>query len=98
MFTQTASRGVPAALVVGMSGPLSLVLNSACNAAVSSGLVVIAPSGNDQVDACLFSPGSATSVITVGAMSEGDAVSSYSNTGPCVDIFAPGTLTRRCVR
>ena len=29
--------------------------------------------------------------LTVGAITKLDALASYSNTGPCVDLFAPGT-------
>ncbi|KAK7702926.1 hypothetical protein SLS57_011180, partial [Botryosphaeria dothidea] len=51
--------------------------------------------GNSNTNACNSSPsalggtGSST-VIGVGASNINDAVASFSNTGPCVDVFAPG--------
>lgn len=37
------------------------------------------------------SPGRAPEAITVGATDINDAIASYSNFGPGVDIFAPGS-------
>ncbi|KAJ3087294.1 hypothetical protein HK102_011421 [Quaeritorhiza haematococci] len=42
-------------------------------------------------DACLYSPASAKSVITVAATTSTDEVASFSNTGSCTTLFAPGT-------
>jgi len=42
------------------------------------------------VNACTQSPARVPAAITVGATQENDARASFSNTGTCVDIFAPG--------
>lgn len=47
--------------------------------------------GNDGKDACQFSPASTPGAMTVGATDKDDTIASYSNFGPCVAIFAPGS-------
>ena len=46
--------------------------------------------GNDNRDACNYSPAGAEEAITVGASTLGDERAYFSNFGSCVDIFAPG--------
>jgi serine protease len=46
-----------------------------------------------MADACNYSPSSAPNVLTVAATTSADAqASSFSNFGPCVDIWAPGNV------
>ncbi|KAF9080638.1 subtilisin-like serine protease [Mortierella sp. AD031] len=47
--------------------------------------------GNDGEDACQFSPASTPGALTVGATDQDDTIASYSNFGPCVAIYAPGS-------
>ncbi|KAL7269656.1 proteinase B [Rhizina undulata] len=72
------------------SGIIQSVLQ-AVNAAIQGGLTVVVSAGNIGVDACTFTPAAASDAITVGATDHKDAVAEFSNTGCCVDIFAPGT-------
>ncbi|CAG8706040.1 12052_t:CDS:2, partial [Gigaspora margarita] len=79
--------------VVSMSlgGPPSDVMNKAVRDLTDAGVHVVVASGNDDVDACLSSPGSEPSAITVGATEdENDNITNFSNFGKCVDIYAPG--------
>jgi len=46
--------------------------------------------GNDGSDACLKSPARTGEALTVGATDSADWRASWSNTGTCVDLFAPG--------
>ena len=46
--------------------------------------------GNDNRDACNYSPAGAESAVTVGASTLGDERAYFSNYGKCVDIFGPG--------
>jgi cerevisin len=46
--------------------------------------------GNDNRDACSFSPAGAERAVTVGASTLSDERAYFSNFGKCVDIFAPG--------
>jgi serine protease len=47
--------------------------------------------GNDSADACTGSPNRVPEAITVGSTANNDAMSSFSNFGTCLDIFAPGS-------
>ena len=53
--------------------------------------MVAAAAGNSAADACGFSPARSPYALTAGASTVDDAVSSFSNVGACVSIFAPGT-------
>ena len=74
-----------------LSGGYSATLNQAIVGTVSTGVVVVAAAGNNSGDACVYSPGSEPSAITVGAIAQFDQWASYSNFGTCVDINAPGS-------
>ncbi|KAL2352268.1 subtilisin-like protease [Cryomyces antarcticus] len=69
-------------------------VDQAIAAAVQAGLHVSVAAGNQSSDACLNSPsssgGSSGPAITVGSIGIGDAISPFSNTGSCVDVYAPG--------
>ncbi len=66
-------------------------LNSAVDAAVAANVAQIVAAGNDNKNACNYSPASAASAITVGATDITDTRASYSNYGSCLDLFGPGT-------
>jgi serine protease len=78
--------------VINMSliGGYNPSLNSAVEQATSLGIVVVVASGNDNANACDFSPSSASTAITTGAFDVRTSVAGFSNWGSCVDIFAPG--------
>ena len=73
-----------------LGGGKSAALDLAVNNAVKKGLNFAVAAGNDNRDACSYSPAGATEAITVGASTVGDERAYFSNTGKCVDIFAPG--------
>lgn len=73
-----------------LGGGPSRVLDLAVNAAVDTGMHFAVAAGNDNADACNYSPAAAESAITVGASTLSDERAFFSNYGPCVDIFAPG--------
>merc|ERR1712050_803065 len=54
------------------------------------GTVVVA-SGNENDDACRYSPAYVPSAITVGSTDRYDQRSSFSNYGACLQIYAPGS-------
>eukprot|EP01001_Neometanema_parovale_P005801 NODE_2206_length_1482_cov_127.982340_g2097_i0.p1 GENE.NODE_2206_length_1482_cov_127.982340_g2097_i0~~NODE_2206_length_1482_cov_127.982340_g2097_i0.p1 ORF type:complete len:415 (+),score=114.46 NODE_2206_length_1482_cov_127.982340_g2097_i0:62-1306(+) len=95
----TAKQGGKSRSVSNLSlgGGKSTALNAASNACVEAGITMVVAAGNENANACNGSPSSATDVITVGATAQGvepanqDTRSSFSNWGPCVDIFAPGS-------
>ena len=81
------------AAVVNMSlgGPTSSSLDEAVENLISRGIPVVVAAGNNNADACNYSPARTTDAITVGATNTDDSRASYSNFGSCLDIFAPGT-------
>ena len=78
--------------VVNMSlgGGKSETINRMVNAAVEAGVNFVVAAGNSADDACYYSPASADGAITVGATDISDNMARFSNSGKCVDIFAPG--------
>jgi len=74
-----------------LGGSKSRSLDMAINAAVTFfGVHFVVAAGNSDGDACNESPAAAEKAITVGASTFDDERASFSNYGPCVDIFAPG--------
>ncbi|KAI5925832.1 peptidase S8/S53 domain-containing protein [Camillea tinctor] len=73
-----------------LGGGKSPALDQAVNAAVAAGLHFAVAAGNDNADACKYSPASAEKAITVGASALDDSRAYFSNWGKCVDIFGPG--------
>jgi len=55
-----------------------------------AGLVVVTSAGNDDEDACGYSPAQYPQTITVGATNMDDSKAIFSNWGACVQIYAPG--------
>ncbi|KAI5185368.1 cerevisin [Nematocida homosporus] len=78
--------------VINMSlgGVKSSIMQEIVKRAVKQGIHVIVAGGNDSADACSYSPASIKSAITVGAIDRTDDIAIFSNTGKCVDLFAPG--------
>lgn len=71
------------------------ILNKAIKAAIDAGLVVVVAAGNNNLNACWYSPASAPEAITVGAFDDRiDAIAKFSNWGQCLDIFAPGVVIK----
>lgn len=87
------AANAPSQSVVNMSlgGSYSSSVNSAAANMVSSGLVVAAAAGNSASNACGYSPASEPSILTVGAVDWTDSDTDYSNAGPCLDLYAPGS-------
>jgi cerevisin len=73
-----------------LGGGKSPTLDQAVNAAVMAGIHFAVAAGNDNADACNYSPAAAPHPVTVGASTLADERAYFSNYGKCVDIFAPG--------
>lgn len=74
-----------------LGGGISTALNNAVNAAHDDNVLFAVAAGNDYRDACNYSPASAAKAATTGSSTNSDSMSTFSNWGSCVDIFAPGT-------
>jgi subtilisin family serine protease len=82
--------GQPAVVNASLGGGYSDALNSAVSNSIADGIVWVVAAMNNNADACSYSPASVPNAITVGATDAADARASFSDYGPCVDIFAPG--------
>jgi len=83
-------RPAVASMSLGGSGTIQ-AMKDAVDAAVASGVTVVVAAGNDNSDACRFSPAFVPSAVTVGSTDSTDSRSYFSNYGTCVDIWAPGS-------
>lgn len=81
----------PAVANLSLGGGASTALDDAVRAAIAAGVTVVVAAGNDSTNACNGSPNRVAEAITVGASTREDQRSSFSNTGACVDLFAPGS-------
>lgn len=81
------------AAVVNMSlgGSASSTLDGAVRNLITKGIHVVVAAGNSNADACNYSPARVLDAVTVGATTSSDSRASYSNTGSCLDLFAPGS-------
>jgi len=87
----TANRVRPAVANMSLGGSASSALDTAVNNSISSGVTYAVAAGNDNANACNYSPARTAAAITVGSTTSSDARSSFSNYGSCLDVFAPGS-------
>ncbi|MFI0923936.1 S8 family peptidase [Streptomyces sp. NPDC021012] len=80
----------PAVLNGSLGGDRSVTLNDAATALYDAGVLPVIAAGNSAKDACGVSPASATGAFTVAASTIWDEEASFSDYGPCVEVFAPG--------
>jgi subtilisin family serine protease len=80
----------PAVANMSIGGTLSSALNAAVSKSIASGVTYAVAAGNENKNACGYSPAATANAITVGATESTDARASFSNFGSCLDIFAPG--------
>lgn len=70
--------------------PLTNPDADAVNDAVDAGVVAAVASGNDSYINAVSSPACASKAITVGAVTDSNARTPFSNEGPQLDVVAPG--------
>lgn len=87
--TRHAVRPAVANLSLELSG-VSTTFDQAVRASIAQGVTYAIAAGNDDENACQFSPGRVAEAITVGASGSTDQLAEFSNTGSCVDLVAPG--------
>jgi aqualysin 1 len=91
----TANARKPAIANMSLGGGLSQALDDAVRRSAAGGVFYSIAAGNNGADACLHSParagaGTDNGIATVAASTSSDGEASWSNYGPCVDIWAPG--------
>jgi len=77
-------------LSASLGGGASQASDDAINNAATKGVIPVVAAGNNNLNACNYSPARATGAITIGATTQADAIASFSNWGSCVNVFAPG--------
>jgi aqualysin 1 len=87
----TANHTKPAVANMSLGGGASQAVDDAVTASIAAGVVYAVAAGNDNANACNKSPARTPGALTVGATTNTDERSSFSNFGPCVDLFAPGS-------
>jgi subtilisin family serine protease len=94
----TNNRNITRPTVASMSlgGGATPSLDEAIVKSIASGVTYAIAAGNNNGNACSYSPARVPEAVTVGATAWNvggvpDSRATYSNFGTCVDIFAPGT-------
>jgi len=77
-------------LSASLGGGASQASDDAINSCANNNVIPVVAAGNDNANACNYSPARATGAITIGATQSSDTRSTFSNIGSCVDVFAPG--------
>ena len=73
-----------------LGGSAAPALDAALCEAIAAGITFAVAAGNDSEDACGGSPARVKQALTIGASDKRDHAADFSNTGPCVDLWAPG--------
>ncbi len=85
-----ANRQLPAVANLSLGGGANASVNAAVDNLINSSVTVVIAAGNNNADACAYSPASARRALTVGSIDSNSARSWFSNYGTCLDLFAPG--------
>ena len=83
-------NGWPAVANMSLGGAVSPALDRAVCNSIAAGVAYVVAAGNENADACDFSPSRVVEAIGTGATTRSDGRASFSNKGSCVDLFAPG--------
>ena len=80
----------PAVANMSLGGTASSALDAAVNAVIADGVTMVVAAGNSYGNACMYSPARVAAALTVAASTNKDRPASFSNSGACVDLYAPG--------
>jgi subtilisin family serine protease len=80
----------PAVANMSLGGSVSPALDLAVCRSIAAGVTYAVAAGNEAADACDSSPARIAQALGTGATDRTDRRASFSNSGACVDVFAPG--------
>jgi subtilisin family serine protease len=80
----------PAAANMSLGGSAAPALDQAVCNSIAAGVTYAIAAGNDNLNACNYSPARVKQALTLGASDERDVSASFSNTGVCIDLYGPG--------
>jgi subtilisin family serine protease len=91
----TANHVKPAVANMSLGGGANASVDAAARRMITAGVATAIAAGNGNFlgfaqDACKSSPARVAEAMTIGATTNTDAKTSWSNYGNCVDFFAPG--------
>jgi subtilisin family serine protease len=94
------ARNKPSVANMSLGGGVTAIADTAVANSIAAGVNYAIAAGNNNADACNFSPARVPPAFTVGAttyalnpnpaLPSTDSRATFSNVGTCVDIFAPG--------
>ena len=86
-------RGRPAVVSMSFGSYYSHTTDIAIKRLYDQNITMVAAAGNSRsTSACNFSPASSPNVITVAGSAMDNGIYYHTSSGPCVDIFAPGSM------
>jgi subtilisin family serine protease len=83
-------HGWPAVANMSLGGSAAPALDLAVCRSIAGGVSYAIAAGNESANACGSSPSRVLQSIAAGASDRSDRAASFSNTGECVALFAPG--------
>ncbi|MDX3850730.1 S8 family peptidase [Streptomyces sp. AK02-01A] len=86
-----ANHQGPSVANMSLGGGADPALDEAVRNAIASGVIFGVAAGNDTSDASLTSPARVEEALTVASSTVDDQQSDFSNYGPIVDLYAPGS-------
>ncbi|WP_257901963.1 S8 family serine peptidase [Saccharothrix obliqua] len=90
----TANHVRPAVANMSLSGGGDALVDAAVQRSIDAGVTYAVAAGNHRSNACELSPARIPDALTVAASDAADRRAVFSNRGPCVDLFAPGTSVK----
>jgi len=92
------ANGWPAVANMSLGGSVSPALDQAVCNSIAAGVTYAIAAGNDNLNACNYSPSRVKQALTLGACDERDNSATFSNTGGCIDIYGPGVDVESAAR
>jgi subtilisin family serine protease len=87
----TANRVGLSVANMSLGGSANTALDNAVRNSIASGVTYVIAAGNNNANACNYSPSRVDEALIVGNVNSSDTRNSTSNYGLCLDLFAPGT-------